>query len=126
MNQKAINKSFDNNDEETSPNDESNLNSNNDYNESDQESCLLKINCKLYLLDAKKTWVERGYGMLKVIETNDKTNCKIMMWTDKCFRLILNTKLFENMSIDKANKKAIRFSGYDNGNIKIYYVKVRD
>ena len=46
------------------------------------------------------------------------------MWTDKCFRLILNTKLFENMSIDKANKKAIRFSGYDSGNVKLYYVKV--
>jgi hypothetical protein len=47
------------------------------------------------------------------------------MWTDKCFRLILNTKLFENMSIDKANKKALRFSGYDNGNVKLFYVKVK-
>ena len=46
------------------------------------------------------------------------------MWTDKCYRLILNTKLFDNMSIDKANKKAIRFSGMDGGSIKIFYVKV--
>jgi hypothetical protein len=46
------------------------------------------------------------------------------MWTDKCYRLILNTKLFENMSIDKANKKSIRFSGYDSGNVRIFLVKV--
>ncbi len=46
------------------------------------------------------------------------------MWTDKCYRLILNTKLFEHMTIDKANKKSIRFSGYDSGNVKIYLAKV--
>ena len=52
-------------------------NNNEDYSENDQESSLIKINCKLYILDAKKTWLERGYGMLKIIETTDKTNCKI-------------------------------------------------
>lgn len=39
---------------------------------------LLKINCKLYVLDAEKSnWNERGYGILKVIETNEGQNCKI-------------------------------------------------
>ena len=67
-----------NTNEDLNTNEDSNLNiHNNDYIENEQESALLKINCKLYLLDAKKTWQERGYGMLKVIETNDKTNCKI-------------------------------------------------
>ena len=37
------------------------------------------------------------------------------MWTDKCFRLILNTKLFEKQSIDKLNRKSIRLNAYDSG-----------
>jgi hypothetical protein len=45
------------------------------------------------------------------------------MWTDKCFRLILNSKLFEKMQIDRANKKSIRLNAFDNGTIKIFLIK---
>jgi hypothetical protein len=42
------------------------------------ENTLFKINCKLYLLEADKAnWVERGYGILKVIDSNDDLNCNI-------------------------------------------------
>ena len=47
------------------------------------------------------------------------------MWADKTFRLILNTKLFEKMQIDKANQKSIRFNATDNGSVRIFLVKVR-
>ena len=47
------------------------------------------------------------------------------MWTDKCYRLILNTKLFDNMQIDRANKKSIRFNAFDSGTIRIFLIKVR-
>jgi hypothetical protein len=88
------------------------------------ENTLFKVNCKLYLLEAdKQNWVERGYGILKVIDLSDDLNCKIMMWTDKCFRLILHTKIFEKMQIDRANKKSIRFNAIDNGTIRIFLVK---
>lgn len=46
------------------------------------------------------------------------------MWTDKCYRLILNTKLFDKMQIDKANKKSIRLNAFDNGTIRIFLIKV--
>jgi hypothetical protein len=46
------------------------------------------------------------------------------MWTDKCFRLILHTKMFEKMQIDRANKKSIRFNAFDNGTIRVFLVKV--
>ena len=46
------------------------------------------------------------------------------MWTDKCFRLILNTQLFEKMQIDRANKKSIRFNAMDNGVIRVFLMKV--
>ena len=42
------------------------------------ENTLFKINCKLYILEADKAnWVERGYGILKVIDSNDDLNCNI-------------------------------------------------
>lgn len=85
---------------------------------------IMKLNCKLFVLESNKAnWAERGYGIFKLIDLNDGYNCKLMMWTDKCFRLILNTKLFEKMQIDRANKKAIRFNAFDNGTIRIFLVK---
>ncbi|RMZ96396.1 ran-binding 3 isoform X2 [Brachionus plicatilis] len=85
---------------------------------------IFKLNCKLFVLESDKaSWSERGYGLLKLIDTPDRSNCKIMMWTDKCYRLILNTKLFDKMQIDKANKKSIRFNAFDNGTIRIFLIK---
>jgi hypothetical protein len=71
----------------------------------------------------KANWLERGSGILKLIDLNDGYNCKLMMWTDKCFRLILNTKFFEKMQIDRANKKSIRFNAFDNGTMRIFLIK---
>ncbi|CAF0783505.1 unnamed protein product [Brachionus calyciflorus] len=85
---------------------------------------ILRMNCKLFVLESDKAnWVERGYGVLKLVDTPDGSNCKIMMWTDKIFRLILNTKLFDKMQIDRANKKSIRFNAFDNGTIRIFLIK---
>lgn len=46
------------------------------------------------------------------------------MWTDKCFRLVLNTKLFESMTIEKVNRKSIRLNAQDDGTIKMFLIKV--
>jgi hypothetical protein len=46
------------------------------------------------------------------------------MWMDKSYRLLLNTKLFEKMQIEKVTKKSIRFNGFDSGTIRIFLVKV--
>lgn len=46
------------------------------------------------------------------------------MWTDKAYRMILNTKLFEKMKIDRANNKSIRLNAFDNGTIRIFLIKV--
>jgi hypothetical protein len=45
------------------------------------------------------------------------------MWTDKTYRLILNTKLFDKMQVDKANKKSVRLTGFDSGTIRMFLVK---
>ena len=39
---------------------------------------LLRLNCKLFLLETDKAkWIERGYGILKIIDSSDGLNCKI-------------------------------------------------
>ena len=54
------------------------------------ENTLFKINCKLYLLEADKAnWVERGYGILKVIDSNDDLNCNISE-----FNIVVNLGIF--------------------------------
>lgn len=55
------------------------LNTTTDYeNDIDSDLLLFKVNCKLYLLESDKmNWLEKGYGLLKIFETNDRTNCKL-------------------------------------------------
>jgi hypothetical protein len=49
-------------------------------NEIEDLNTILKMNCKLYVLESDKAnWAERGYGMLKLIDTPDETNCKISL-----------------------------------------------
>lgn len=39
---------------------------------------IFKLNCKLFVLESDKaSWSERGYGLLKLIDTPDRSNCKI-------------------------------------------------
>ena len=55
------------------------------------ENTLFKVNCKLYLLEADKAnWVERGYGILKVIDSNDDLNCNISKFRMKTVGLPKN------------------------------------
>jgi hypothetical protein len=47
-------------------------------NEQDDLNTILKVTCKLYVLESDKAnWAERGYGIFKLIDTPDETNCKI-------------------------------------------------
>ena len=49
-----------------------------DQIENNEANTILKLNCKLFVLEPEKSkWNERGYGILKVIDSNDGVNCKI-------------------------------------------------
>lgn len=66
---------------------------------------LLKLNCKLFILEIDKAnWLERGYGILKVIETSDGSNCKISKTSLKfdiklSYAIYFKTKL--NSDVDR-------------------------
>lgn len=38
---------------------------------------IIRLNCKLFVLTDKVNWTERGYGLLKLINSNDGINCNI-------------------------------------------------
>ncbi|XP_025772177.1 ran-binding protein 3 [Puma concolor] len=76
------------------------------------------IQCKLFVFDkASQSWVERGRGLLRLNDmasTDDGTlQSRLVMRTQGSLRLILNTKLWAQMQIDKASEKSIRITAMD-------------
>ncbi|XP_067872523.1 ran-binding protein 3-like isoform X4 [Heterodontus francisci] len=82
------------------------------------ESNVLQIQCKLFVFDKiSQSWVERGRGLLRL---NDMASAddgalqsRLVMRTQGSLRLILNTKLWAQMQIDKASEKSIRITAMD-------------
>nr|XP_054505941.1 ran-binding protein 3 isoform X7 [Agelaius phoeniceus] len=76
------------------------------------------IQCKLFVFDkSSQSWVERGRGLLRLNDmasTDDGTlQSRLVMRTQGSLRLILNTKLWAQMQIDKASEKSIRITAMD-------------
>ncbi|XP_063311909.1 ran-binding protein 3 isoform X1 [Pelobates fuscus] len=84
----------------------------------ESESNVLQIQCKLFVFDkVSQSWVERGRGLLRLNDmasTEDGTlQSRLVMRTQGSLRLILNTKLWAQMQIDKASEKSIRITAMD-------------
>ncbi|XP_036377278.1 ran-binding protein 3a isoform X1 [Megalops cyprinoides] len=84
----------------------------------ESESNVLQIQCKLFVFDkTSQSWVERGRGLLRLNDmasTDDGTlQSRLVMRTQGSLRLILNTKLWAQMQIDKASEKSIRITAMD-------------
>ncbi|KAG8594043.1 hypothetical protein GDO81_001035 [Engystomops pustulosus] len=82
------------------------------------ESNVLQIQCKLFVFDKiSQSWVERGRGLLRLNDmasTDDgMLQSRLVMRTQGSLRLILNTKLWAQMQIDKASEKSIRITAMD-------------
>nr|XP_058137993.1 ran-binding protein 3 isoform X2 [Dasypus novemcinctus] len=82
------------------------------------ESNVLQIQCKLFVFDkTSQSWVERGRGLLRLNDmasTDDGTlQSRLVMRTQGSLRLILNTKLWAQMQIDKASEKSVRVTATD-------------
>ncbi|XP_048197847.1 ran-binding protein 3 isoform X2 [Perognathus longimembris pacificus] len=82
------------------------------------ESNVLQIQCKLFVFDkTSQSWVERGRGLLRLNDmasADDGTlQSRLVMRTQGSLRLILNTKLWAQMQMDKASEKSIRITAMD-------------
>lgn len=94
----------------------------------EDEMNILQINCKLFAFDkVKSSWVERGRGNLRL---NDKEavsgpkQSRIIMRTTGSFRVVLNTKLWPGMVVEKVSTKSVRLTAMDasSGEILIFLV----
>ncbi|RVE62083.1 hypothetical protein OJAV_G00177350 [Oryzias javanicus] len=84
----------------------------------ESESNVLQMQCKLYVFEKKaQSWIERGRGLLRLNDmasTEDGTlQSRLVMRTQGSLRLILNTKLWPQMQVDKASEKSVRITAMD-------------
>lgn len=93
----------------------------------EEEECnVLQMNCKLFAFDnVNSTWVERGRGTLRVndMPVGTKTQSRVVMRTVGSLRVVLNTKIWAGMSVDKPSAKSVRLTAMDSsGQIKVFLV----
>ncbi|NXE24850.1 RNB3L protein, partial [Ardeotis kori] len=82
------------------------------------EHNVLQINCKLFVFNKLSlTWIERGRGSLRLNDTSTKKygklQSRLIMRNQGSLRLILNTRLWDQMVIKRANRKSLCFTATD-------------
>ncbi|XP_020851589.1 ran-binding protein 3-like isoform X2 [Phascolarctos cinereus] len=96
----------------------------------EEEHNVLKINCKLFVF--KKTtqsWTERGRGTLRLNDTANNNSgmlqSRLIMRNQGSLRLILNSKLWAQMEIQRASLKNLRITAtdLDDWSIKIFLIQ---
>ncbi|KAK1345367.1 hypothetical protein QTO34_014078, partial [Cnephaeus nilssonii] len=91
--------------------------------------CLLKkidINCKLFVFNkTTPSWTERGRGALRLNDTAGSDRgafqSRLIMRNQGSLRLILNSKLWTQMEIQRANHRNLRITATD---LEDYSIKV--
>ncbi|XP_006878115.1 PREDICTED: ran-binding protein 3-like, partial [Chrysochloris asiatica] len=94
------------------------------------EHNVLKINCKLFLFNnTTQSWTERGRGILRLNDTA-RSDCgtlqsRLIMRNQGSLRLILNSKLWAQMEIQRANHKNVQLTATDleDYSIKIFLIQ---
>ncbi|XP_016143585.1 ran-binding protein 3-like isoform X1 [Sinocyclocheilus grahami] len=84
----------------------------------ESESNVLQMQCKLFVFEmTSQSWVERGCGVLRLNDmasADDGTlQSRLVMRTQGSLRVILNTKLWPQMQVDKASEKSLRITAMD-------------
>ncbi|NXV44234.1 RNB3L protein, partial [Uria aalge] len=82
------------------------------------EHNVLQINCKLFVFNKLSlTWIERGRGSLRLNDTSSNKcgmlQSRLIMRNQGSLRLILNTRLWDQMVIKRANSKSLCFTATD-------------
>ncbi|KAH9496849.1 Ran-binding protein 3, partial [Bulinus truncatus] len=94
----------------------------------EDESNVLQANAKLFLFDATtQTWVERGRGTIRL---NDRSSAdtkafqsRLVMRTQGSLRVVLNTKIWPGMTIERASPKSVRITAMDTDEtIKVFLI----
>ncbi|KAK7501509.1 hypothetical protein BaRGS_00007313, partial [Batillaria attramentaria] len=87
----------------------------------EDESNVLQANGKLFVFDCDtQTWVERGRGTVRLNDMSPRHpqnshtfQSRLVMRTQGSLRVILNTKIWPGMNVERASTKAIRITATD-------------
>ncbi|XP_053770336.1 ran-binding protein 3-like isoform X2 [Desmodus rotundus] len=87
---------------------------------------VLKINCKLFVFNkTTESWTERGRGALRLNDTAGGdcgvSQSRLIMRNQGSLRLILNSKLWAQMEVQRANHQNLRITATD---LEDYSIKV--
>nr|CAB3265427.1 ran-binding protein 3 [Phallusia mammillata] len=95
----------------------------------EDEKNVLQMQCKLYQFEAvSQNWLERGVGILHLNDGNCSDDdlhfpSRLVMRTHGSLRLVLNTKIWAQMTVDKASKKSVRVSAQTgDGKIGVFLI----
>ncbi|KFO07711.1 Ran-binding protein 3-like, partial [Balearica regulorum gibbericeps] len=82
------------------------------------EHNVLQINCKLFVFNKLSlTWIEKGRGSLRLNDTSSNKcgmlQSRLIMRNQGSLRLILNTRLWDQMVIKRANRRSLCFTATD-------------
>ncbi|KAM9250884.1 ran-binding protein 3-like [Cariama cristata] len=82
------------------------------------EHNVLQINCKLFVFNKLSlTWIERGRGSLRLNDTSSNKRgmlqSRLIMRNQGSLRLILNSRLWDQMIIKIANRNSLCFTATD-------------
>ncbi|XP_066145767.1 ran-binding protein 3 [Euwallacea fornicatus] len=93
----------------------------------EEETNILSISCKLFSFDkASSNWQERGRGTLRLNDFEVERNqmgSRLVFRTSGSLRVIINTKVWAEMTIDKASEKSIRLTALDSsGEVKVFLI----
>ncbi|KAF2883131.1 hypothetical protein ILUMI_23048 [Ignelater luminosus] len=93
----------------------------------EEETNVLQIMCKLFAFDktAGGSWQERGRGILRLNDQNadaaGNSHSRLVFRTAGSLRVVLNTKIWAEMTIQRASDKSIRLTAFDySGEIKVF------
>ncbi|KAM5192176.1 ran-binding protein 3-like isoform 2-T2 [Mantella aurantiaca] len=94
------------------------------------ERNVLQINCKLFVFNKEiQVWTERGRGYLRLNDTavheNGPFRSRIVMRNHGNLKLILNSKIFNEMKLERANRKSLRITATDlsDNSVRIFLVQ---
>merc|ERR1739838_307624 len=86
----------------------------------EEENNVFQMSAKLYMFDKDtSTWIERGRGQLRLndlrtqAESGPTVTSRIIMRTAGSLRVILNSKIFPEMTLEKPTEKNIRLTAMD-------------
>lgn len=93
----------------------------------EEESNVMNVNCKLFAF-VNSNWEERGPGSLRLNDPRTASLCsRIVFRTSGNLRVLLNTKVWAGMVVEKSSQKSLRLTAIDSsdGQVKIFLAMAR-